>query len=227
MTKCVAEQLMVERRGEVPMTIVRPSIISVSLSYPFLGWVDSHAAFAGLVAALGMGILRVIDGNSEARVDIVPVDKVAQTLLDGAFLTGKTVEDSRIVYAVATLKNSLDINTMSLNAAKYFRRKRSGPRPQLYDLGPRNWKFYFHDVLYHRLLIFMAWMYYGIRGDVKMRKRAETMASVIKGINRVFPYFMHHTFDFQPRMKLLKDMDMVDYLLLVCRGVEEHLLNKK
>lgn len=46
-TKCIAEHLIMERRGEMPLTIVRPSIISASLCYPFPGWIDSHAALRG------------------------------------------------------------------------------------------------------------------------------------------------------------------------------------
>jgi hypothetical protein len=66
------------------ITIVRPSIISVSTSFPFHGWIDSHTAFAGFVAAFGsgIGILHVIDGDPKARGDIVLVDDVTKMLID-------------------------------------------------------------------------------------------------------------------------------------------------
>jgi hypothetical protein len=112
----------------------------------------------------------MIDAGLEAKVDIVSVDNVAQTLLDEAFLMGKKVGDARIAYAVATLENSLDIKTISLTVAEYFRGKRGCRRPKLNYLGPRNRKFCFHDTLHHKIPIFMARMYYGIRGDAKMRK---------------------------------------------------------
>ena len=44
-TKCVAEQILSDNRGDVPLVLVRPSIVSASMSYPKPGWIDSKAAF--------------------------------------------------------------------------------------------------------------------------------------------------------------------------------------
>jgi nucleoside-diphosphate-sugar epimerase len=35
LTKAIAEQMLVEKRGDVPLTILRPSIITASRQYPF------------------------------------------------------------------------------------------------------------------------------------------------------------------------------------------------
>ncbi|OCL02854.1 hypothetical protein AOQ84DRAFT_303884, partial [Glonium stellatum] len=82
LTKCIAEHLLIEQRGSIPLTIVRPSIISASWHYPFPGWIDSQAALAGFVALTGSGLLHVVDGNPNTLLDIVPVDEVARRLID-------------------------------------------------------------------------------------------------------------------------------------------------
>ena len=63
------------RRGSVPLEIVRPSIISASWRHPFPGWIDSSAAFAGVVLLVGMGHLRALIADPAAKVDLVPVDE--------------------------------------------------------------------------------------------------------------------------------------------------------
>jgi fatty acyl-CoA reductase len=40
-TKNIAEQLMKKNRRNIPMTIVRPSIVGAAIKEPFPGWVDS------------------------------------------------------------------------------------------------------------------------------------------------------------------------------------------
>ena len=77
-TKCLSEHLVTEQRGSVPLTIVRPSIVSASWQYPKPGWIDSNAAFAGFVGLIGAGHLRAIVGNRKLS-DIVPCDVVAES----------------------------------------------------------------------------------------------------------------------------------------------------
>ncbi|EXM12581.1 hypothetical protein FOTG_18926 [Fusarium oxysporum f. sp. vasinfectum 25433] len=85
LSKCLAEHLICETRGSLPVTIVRPSIICAAIQNPSPGWIDSRAAFGGLVLGFGTGSLRVIDGRPETKLDIVPVDLVANCLIYETF----------------------------------------------------------------------------------------------------------------------------------------------
>ncbi|KAF9771663.1 hypothetical protein IL306_010692, partial [Fusarium sp. DS 682] len=85
LSKCLAEHLISETRGSLPITIVRPSIICAAIQYPSPGWIDSKAAFGGLVLGFGNGSLRVVDGRPETKLDIVPVDLVANCLIFETF----------------------------------------------------------------------------------------------------------------------------------------------
>ncbi|XP_049268844.1 putative fatty acyl-CoA reductase CG5065 [Rhipicephalus sanguineus] len=42
LTKSVAESLILEERGEMPVAIVRPSIVTASIKEPLPGWVDNY-----------------------------------------------------------------------------------------------------------------------------------------------------------------------------------------
>jgi nucleoside-diphosphate-sugar epimerase len=44
LTKCIAEHLLVARASDLPLTLVRPSIIAASWREPFAGWIDSHGS---------------------------------------------------------------------------------------------------------------------------------------------------------------------------------------
>jgi hypothetical protein len=73
--------------ADLPLTIVRPSIISCSWKYPTPGWMYSKAAVAGFIALLGSGFLRVVDGLSDTKLDIVPVEVVANDVIEKAILS--------------------------------------------------------------------------------------------------------------------------------------------
>lgn len=81
LTKCLAEHVVAESRGELPLTIVRPSIVSAAWQHPMPGWVDSYAGATGIFTGVWTGVLRVVSGELHSGLDIVPVDNVAMSLV--------------------------------------------------------------------------------------------------------------------------------------------------
>lgn len=80
-TKNLCERLLKKRRGSVPLCLVRPAIINPSYLEPFPGWVDSLAAAAALFLFVGLGIVRVINGDHKKIGDVIPVDLVSNTII--------------------------------------------------------------------------------------------------------------------------------------------------
>ena len=57
-TKAIAEQLVNEERGELPICIVRPSIVCGAIEEPMPGWVDNYNGPMGLVLSGAHGMCR-------------------------------------------------------------------------------------------------------------------------------------------------------------------------
>lgn len=49
-TKAMAEQVLEKESGNVPLAIVRPSIVSAALKEPFPGWIDNLNGMTGILA---------------------------------------------------------------------------------------------------------------------------------------------------------------------------------
>lgn len=82
-TKNLAERALRKFRENIPVFILRPSIIICSLSEPYPGWIDSLAAAGTLTFMVGSGISKYLIGGNYVRSDIVPVDFVSNALLVG------------------------------------------------------------------------------------------------------------------------------------------------
>lgn len=99
-TKNLAEYLIVDMMKDLPVSIVRPSIVGASWREPVKGWVDNFNGPSGLMAALSKGLLRSMVGDESATADIVPVDSVVNLLLaaawDTALNSNHTVEDPAV-----------------------------------------------------------------------------------------------------------------------------------
>ncbi|CAG9801690.1 unnamed protein product [Chironomus riparius] len=76
LTKSLAEAIVVEalETHKLPVMIVRPSIITPTLSDPQPGWVNDYNGLGGLLIGIGTGVLRSIHCNDKYHGDFIPVD---------------------------------------------------------------------------------------------------------------------------------------------------------
>ena len=75
-TKALGERALVESRGEIPVSIVRPSIIESALAEPKPGWIRGFRMAEPVIISFARGLLREFPGVPEGIVDVIPVDFV-------------------------------------------------------------------------------------------------------------------------------------------------------
>ena len=75
-TKALAEQALVDRRRNVPLSIVRPSIIESSLAEPHPGWIRGFRMAEPIIINYAQGILKDFPALPESIIDVIPVDLV-------------------------------------------------------------------------------------------------------------------------------------------------------
>ena len=98
--KFLAEQMVMELRGELPTAIIRPSIIESSLAEPVPGWLGKFRMSEPLIVGFAKGRLPDFPADPEIILDIIPVDFVVNAMLAAAEATARNggIE----VYHVAT-----------------------------------------------------------------------------------------------------------------------------
>ena len=118
-TKAMAEHAVVELHGDVPLSIVRPSIIESALAEPFPGWLEGFRMAEPLILAFGRNVLRDFSGLPDSLLDIIPADFVVNTVLAVA---ANPPPDSRprIYHAASGSRNPLRFREMNVQATEYF-----------------------------------------------------------------------------------------------------------
>jgi 1-acyl-sn-glycerol-3-phosphate acyltransferase len=219
-TKTLAEHLLVAH-CPTPLSIVRPSIISASVATPERGWIDSTAGFGAFVMLIGSGHLRVIVGDSDARLDLVPVDHVVRCILDELHTTRAELT---IKHAVIGAQRAPSVGACWEAITDHFGRNPVDRLPARRYIGPRNSAFVAADLMYHRLPMTLATL-----GSATRRRRAKKLASRLEYLNDVFPYFTSRTFDFASSAAQPDGLpaDPREYVETVCRGVSRHLMSQR
>lgn len=218
-TKSLSEHLLIGRRGTLPCSILRPSVVSASLERPFPGWIDSATAFAGFVALIGLGHLRAVVGDPRARLDLVPVDHVATRLLE-VVAADPGPDAVPIHHVTAGLERSPTIAQCREEIQSFFQAHRLGRRPTVRYVGPPGLRFRGMDLLHNRLPVRAAMLV-----SQASRRSGVRLLGQLSVINQIFPYFTTRSFDFRSSLPgRVSAADPRTYVRTVCRGVYRHLL---
>ncbi len=104
-TKALGERALVEGRGAVPVSIVRPSIIESALEEPLPGWIRGFRMAEPVILSYGRGLLKDFPGIPEGVIDVIPVDLVVGAVL--AVAAAPPPEEPAVYQAVTGASNPL------------------------------------------------------------------------------------------------------------------------
>ncbi|XP_043603767.1 putative fatty acyl-CoA reductase CG5065 [Bombus pyrosoma] len=80
-SKNLAEQIVASKCKDLPVAIVRPSIIGVSLREPCPGWIQGTSALTDVFLLVSRGCATAIWARRDTRLDLVPLDFVVDTII--------------------------------------------------------------------------------------------------------------------------------------------------
>jgi fatty acyl-CoA reductase len=80
-TKALGEQALFESKGDVPVSIVRPSIIESAWAEPRPGWIRGFRMAEPVIISYARGLLKEFPGVPEGTVDVIPVDIVVAAII--------------------------------------------------------------------------------------------------------------------------------------------------
>lgn len=218
LTKSIAEHLLVERRGAIPLTIVRPSIITASREHPFPGWIDSTAGYAAFVLFVGTGRFRALVCDPDAKLDLVPVDDVAHRVAHACLFDRDEVV---IRHAVVGSLRAPTVAQCWDGTLRYFRLRREDPTPLSRYLGPDGVRYALADLVRHRLPIALS----SLRSK-RERRQAVKLRARLDYLNQEFTYFTTRTFDFRSSLPIGDEYEAGRFVDTVCRGVYHHFLRR-
>ncbi|XP_076255528.1 putative fatty acyl-CoA reductase CG5065 [Rhynchophorus ferrugineus] len=130
-TKALAESWLKDNKGDLPLVIVRPSIVLSSMNEPVKGWVDNLNGPTGIIAAAGKGVFRTMLGDPTKTADLVPVDTVINLMIVSAWRIGTCKTKEIPIYNCVTGQRKPITWSDFVNICfKYFR---------VYPLSDVNW----------------------------------------------------------------------------------------
>ena len=123
LTKWLGEQLLLQKRGEVPLVVFRPAIIEGSYEEPAPGWIDGLRMADPLFVAYGRGKLSEFPADPEIVLDLIPVDFVANAMLATLPLGERRRSEVAVYHCASSGRNPLRLGEMTGYAEEAFRKR--------------------------------------------------------------------------------------------------------
>ncbi|XP_048236325.1 fatty acyl-CoA reductase 2, chloroplastic, partial [Ricinus communis] len=121
-TKAMGEMVIDSMRGEVPVVIIRPSIIESTYKEPFSGWIQGNRMLDPPFLYYGKGKLTCFLADPNGVADVVPVDMVVNATLAAAAKHGMSREPAINVYQVSSsVVNPLTWQEMATLFCEHFK----------------------------------------------------------------------------------------------------------
>ena len=194
-SKNLGEKLLKKYRRNIPMVIVRPSMIGAAAEEPFVGWVDSVSATTAVYLAASLGVLKDLHGNAGIIGDQIPVDYWAHLIIAS---TADIIGNSKlIVYHSGTSSRNPSTGDQTV---RYFW-PYLGRNPYEKRISDLSFDVYTNKAIYN-LVFFIkrripakAFYYFSkILGNEKMKSNSEKFLKALDKWNLIGILYSHFTF---------------------------------
>ena len=117
-SKALGETALVELHDDIPVSIVRPSIIESAWSQPSPGWIRGFRMAEPLIVSFAKGELNTFPGYPEGIIDVIPVDMVAAAII-GVAAKGPA-EEPEVFQVASGSTNPLQFKKLLNTAMEWF-----------------------------------------------------------------------------------------------------------
>ncbi|KAK4730749.1 hypothetical protein R3W88_023737 [Solanum pinnatisectum] len=101
-TKAIGEMMINSMRNEIPILILRPSVITSSYKEPFPGWIQGYRVIDPSIFLYGKGELPALYCDQDTHVDVIPVDLVVNATMAAIAKHGYLQSPQLNIYHLAT-----------------------------------------------------------------------------------------------------------------------------
>ncbi|CAI9105584.1 OLC1v1004534C2 [Oldenlandia corymbosa var. corymbosa] len=120
-TKAMGEMLLGSLIGNIPLAIVRPTIVTSTYKEPFPGWVEGIRTIDSLAVGYAKGRLTCFLGDPNTIIDLIPADMVVNAMMAAMLTHINEPSEEPIIYQVgSSVSNPVLYSSLQEFGQRYF-----------------------------------------------------------------------------------------------------------
>uniref|UniRef100_A0ACD5UUW8 Uncharacterized protein n=1 Tax=Avena sativa TaxID=4498 RepID=A0ACD5UUW8_AVESA len=118
-TKAMGEMLLGQLRGDFPVVILRPSMITSILKEPLPGWMEVIRTIDSVIIGYAKQTFSFFLADLDSIMDVIPVDMVVNAMM--VSMVAHSEEQGHIIYHVtSSMRNPATYAVLSKSVHRYF-----------------------------------------------------------------------------------------------------------
>ncbi|XP_013733053.2 putative fatty acyl-CoA reductase 7 isoform X2 [Brassica napus] len=119
-TKAMGEMFLGQYRENMPIVIIRPTMITSTFLDPFPGWIEGVRTVDSVVVAYGKGVLKCFLVDQKVACDIIPVDMVANAMIVTADEHFHDLGSQTVYHVASSYQNPIVYKQIYEVSVRYF-----------------------------------------------------------------------------------------------------------
>ncbi|XP_050947772.1 fatty acyl-CoA reductase 3-like [Cucumis melo] len=115
-TKAMGEMIISELKDNIPMVIIRPTIVTSTYKQPFPGWIEGMRTIDSVIVGYGKGKLTFLPIDIHSIFDLIPADMVVNTIIMTITIHAREGKPCHVIYHVGSSRR----NCMKYGDLKHF-----------------------------------------------------------------------------------------------------------
>ncbi|KAI3822776.1 hypothetical protein L1987_10374 [Smallanthus sonchifolius] len=119
-TKALGEMIIGHLKDDMPLVILRPTIVTSTFKEPLPGWVEGIRTIDSLALGYGKGRLTCFLGNPDAVYDVVPADMVVNAMIASIVAHANQTCSQTIYHVGSSVSNPVKFSRIQRCGYRYF-----------------------------------------------------------------------------------------------------------
>ncbi|KAH7512801.1 hypothetical protein FEM48_Zijuj12G0128600 [Ziziphus jujuba var. spinosa] len=119
-TKAMGEICAKQFRENIPLAIIRPTMVTSTYNEPFPGWIEGLRTIDGVIAAYGKGKVKFFLGGPKSILDLIPGDMVINLIIVAMAAHAKQSCSDIIYHIGSSSRNPICISNIANFLFQYF-----------------------------------------------------------------------------------------------------------
>ncbi|KAK6229840.1 hypothetical protein SCA6_018791 [Theobroma cacao] len=122
-TKAMGEMLLGNFKGDLPLVIIRPTMIASTYKEPFPGWIEGVRTIDSVIVSYGKGKLTCFPGYPSYALDVIPADMVVNAMAVAMVVHTNYQSCPAIYHVSSSFKNPIKFGDLHKFVYHYFTKK--------------------------------------------------------------------------------------------------------
>ncbi|KAJ8440562.1 hypothetical protein Cgig2_028691 [Carnegiea gigantea] len=119
-TKALGEMVLMQEKEDIPLVIVRPTIVTSTYKEPMPGWVEGVRTVDSIIVPYGKGKLTYFPCDLESIIDMIPGDMVVNAIITAMEAHANRAGDPIIYHIGSSLRHPVKFRVIHDTSYQYF-----------------------------------------------------------------------------------------------------------